>query len=100
MSAQGKTIKGATAKSKEIAAGREDSGREQRREGAVASDVSRCLPWIVSSKISTERENSVEIGGLGGPPFSNINNWKTSSMVSLPLRREVPTAFLDFPLTT
>ena len=60
----------------------------------MASDVSRCLPWIVSSKISTERENSVEIGGLGGPPFSNINNWKTSSMVSLPLRREVPTHHL------
>ena len=79
------------------------SGGERERpwEGAVASNVSHCLPWIVLSKISTERERiSVEIGGLGGPSFSNINNWKTSYMVSLPLRREVPTASLDFLLTT
>ena len=122
MSAQGKTKKDAIAKSKEIAAGREDSGRERRREGAAArgsgrererrregaaargSGGFRCLPLSAVDSIvgdfHGERENSVEIGGLGGPPFSNINNWKTSSMVSLPLRREVPTASLDFPLTT
>ena len=55
----------------------------------------RCLPLSAVDSIVEdfhgERENFVEIGGLGGPPFSNINNWKTSSMVSLPLRREVPT---------
>ena len=46
MSAQGKTKKGATTKSKEIAAGREDSGQERRREGAAArgSGGFRCLP--------------------------------------------------------